>query len=262
MNYNYYNYSNQFHLVATSPYPLLISNSICLLMIGLIISFNSYITTHTMILTMIITMINIILWITDIIIESTYFGMHTNIVEYGISIGFLLFIASEALLFLTVFWALFHSSLAPTVSIGSIWPPLGINTINAISIPLLNTIILLSSSISITSAHYALISRIRIYNINYLIVTQYKAIYFITLQYLEYKSSTFTITDSIYGTVFYTLTGLHGIHIIAGFLLIIVVSYRIVLYHTTDYHHLGLIVSITYWHFVDILWLLVYCTIY
>ena len=250
-----------FHLVTSSPYPLLVSNSLGLLMIGIILNFDS-LSTIILELGIIIMIINIILWLSDIIIESTYLGLHTYEVEKGLSIGIILFIITEVILFISIFWALYHSNLSPTLSIGCIWPPIGIIIINAITIPLLNSIILLSSSISITTAHYSMIARIRLYTINYIIITIFKAIYFIILQYIEYTYNTFTITDSIYGTIFYSLTGLHGIHIIIGLIFIIISLIRIYIYQITDYHHLGIIISIGYWHFVDILWLFVYTTIY
>ena len=264
MNYNILNsYNNTFHLVSSSPFPLQVSNSLFLLMIGVLLSFqNNSIGSITLQLGLILTIINILLWISDIIREATFLGDHTSKVEAGLSMGFILFIVSEALLFFSVFWALFHSSLAPTVSIGCIWPPLGITAVSAFDIPLLNSVILFSSSISITVAHYAYIANLRLLTINYLIITMAKALYFVSLQYYEYTNCAFTITDSVYGSVFYALTGLHGLHVIVGFLFILVASLRIYYYHNTDFHHLGFIVSILYWHFVDALWAGVYTFVY
>ena len=75
----------------------------------------------------------------------TYLGDHTSQVQKGLTLGVALFIVSEVFAFLSVFWAYFHSSLAPTIEIGSSWPPLGIQALDPFAIPLLNTILLLSS---------------------------------------------------------------------------------------------------------------------
>lgn len=84
----------------------------------------------------------------------TYLGNHTKQVQHGLNMGFALFIISEVMAFFSVFWAFFHSSLSPDINIGSSWPPFGIDALDPFGIPLLNTILLLSSGDSLKWATY------------------------------------------------------------------------------------------------------------
>ena len=70
----------------------------------------------------------------------TFLGNHTAAVQKGLNLGVILFIVSEALFFMAIFWAFFHSALTPTVELGAQWPPLGIEPVNPFELPLLNTV--------------------------------------------------------------------------------------------------------------------------
>ena len=121
-------------------------------------------------------------WLRDIVREAVYEGQHTKQVQLGLRNGMLLFIFSELLFFISFFWAFFHSVLAPTPEIGSLWPPLGIETINAWGVPLLNTIILLSSGATITWAHHAIVYGDRKNAILSLVITISLAVLFTLIQ--------------------------------------------------------------------------------
>lgn len=147
-------------------------------------------------------------WFRDVIAEGTYIGNHTAAVQRGLNLGVALFIASEALFFLAIFWAFFHSALSPTVELGAQWPPLGINAINPFELPLLNTVILLSSGVTVTFAHHSLIQGNRAGVLYGLIATIILAIVFTFFQGVEYSVSSFTISDGAFGSCFYFGTGL------------------------------------------------------
>lgn len=141
----------------------------------------------------------------------TYLGNHTYAVQRGLNLGVGLFIASEVFFFLAIFWAFFHSSISPSVELGAQWPPMGIDGVNPFELPLLNTVILLSSGVTITYAHHSLIQGNRKGALYGTIATIILAILFTGLQGLEYTVSSFTISDSVYGSCFYFGTGFHGL---------------------------------------------------
>ena len=145
-----------YHLVTISPWPILVSFSLLSLTIGAVLSMHGY-GNFTFLLGVASTGLGMLLWFRDIILEATYLGDHTTQVQKGLTIGVILFIVSEVFAFFSVFWAFFHSSLSPSVEIGGIWPPQGIEALSAFGIPLLNTFLLLSSGSTITYGHHALI---------------------------------------------------------------------------------------------------------
>lgn len=202
------------------------------------------------------------LWFKDITSEGTYLGNHTMAVQRGLNMGVALFIVSEALFFLAIFWTFFHSALSPTSEMGGHWPPRGIDAINPFELPLFNTIILLSSGVTVTYAHHSLIKGRRSAALYGTFFTVVLALIFTLFQGIEYKDSSFTITDSTFGSCFYFGTGFHGFHVIIGTAFIAVGLFRLIYYHFTDNHHLGYEASILYWHFVDVVWLFLYLSIY
>ena len=142
-----------FHLVTISPWPILVSFSLLNLTLGAVLSMHGY-GDFTFIVGLASTGLGMLLWFRDIILEATYLGCHTTQVQKGLTIGVILFIVSEVFAFLSVFWAFFHSSLSPSVEIGGVWPPQGIEALSAFGIPLLNTFLLLSSGSTITYGHH------------------------------------------------------------------------------------------------------------
>lgn len=206
---------------------------------------------------------SMIVWWRDVVREATYEGHHTHQVQRGITIGFILFVVSEIMLFFAFFWAYFHSSLSPAVELGALWPPTGVEVLNPWHVPLLNTIILLSSGATITWAHHSLIAgRSRRETILALELTILLGLIFTCLQVFEYYEAPFTIADSVFGSTFFATTGLHGIHVLIGTLFLSVCFFRLIQYHFSSVHHVGFEAGILYWHFVDYVWLLVFLSFY
>nr|ASY98176.1 cytochrome c oxidase subunit III [Odontomantis sp. JZ-2017] len=255
------NVNHPYHLVTYSPWPIVAATSVMVAMIGFIklsYEFNEKLMLAGILMLTLIT----IQWWRDVVRESTYQGYHTKEVMKGLRWGMILFIISEVFFFLSFFWTFYHSSLAPTVDLGSLWPPVGINTFSAIQVPLLNSIVLLSSGITITWSHHGLLEN------NYkqanqgLMMTILLGIYFTALQLYEYIEAPFAIADSVFGSTFFVSTGFHGLHVIIGTTFLITCMMRMIFVHYTSKHHVGFEAAAWYWHFVDVVWLFLYVSIY
>nr|QNV12083.1 cytochrome c oxidase subunit III [Vespa crabro] len=261
MNKSNHNHNHPYHMVSISPWPLILSINIMFLLIGLIKWFY-FLNINLMILSTITLSLTLIQWWRDIIRESTYQGMHTSNIIKNLKMSMILFIISEIFFFISLFWAYFHSSLSPSIEIGMLWPPKNIIMFNPYDIPLLNSILLITSGITITWSHNSLINK----NTNTAFLTLAYTIclsfLFSMCQFFEYKSAPFTIADSVFGSIFFLTTGFHGIHVIIGTIFLIVCLFRMMKNHFSKNHHFGFEAAIWYWHFVDIVWLFVYTWIY
>lgn len=255
------NQNHPFHLVSVSPWPLTGALGALFLTLGTVQCFHS--SNNILIKIGVFTIaLTIYQWWRDVTRESTFQGRHSFKVSKGIRWGIILFITSEIFFFISFFWAFFHSSLSPNIELGISWPPKGIYPFNPLKIPLLNTIILLSSGVTITWAHHALLKN-NFSQINQsLLITISLGIYFTILQGYEYLEASFSIADSIFGASFFIATGFHGLHVIIGTIFIIVSASRGYALHFSSNHHFGFEAAAWYWHFVDVVWLFLYITIY
>jgi cytochrome c oxidase subunit 3 len=255
-------HGHSFHLVTPSPWPIFTSIASFTLLVGVVAYMHRYENGG---LTLILGLISLVscmaIWWRDVIRESTWQGHHTMIVQRGLRLGFALFILSEIMFFFSVFWAFFHSSLAPSIEIGSVWPPVGLTILNPWEVPFLNTLVLLMSGVTITLAHHCIVNQTKLANIGFFF-TVILAIFFTALQGFEYIYAPFEFADGIYGSTFFFSTGFHGFHVFIGTCFIIVCWIRFNLKHFTKTHHLGFEFAAWYWHFVDVVWLFLFVSIY
>nr|AXS65284.1 cytochrome c oxidase subunit 3 [Histeroidea sp. 1 KM-2017] len=253
--------NHPFHLVDYSPWPIVGAFSAMVTMIGLIKWFHFYTPTLFLMGTL-TTLMVMYQWWRDITREATYQGLHTFKVTMGLRWGMVLFITSEVFFFISFFWGFFHSSLTPSIEIGMIWPPKGIQPFNPIQIPLLNTLILLTSGLTVTWAHHSLMENNMKQTNSSLLMTVILGIYFTILQGFEYWEAPFTIADSVYGSCFFMATGFHGLHVIIGTTFLLTCYLRQLNNHFSSIHHFGFEAAAWYWHFVDVVWLFLYISVY
>jgi heme/copper-type cytochrome/quinol oxidase subunit 3 len=201
-------------------------------------------------------------WFRDIIREGTFQGHHTRAVQSGLLMGMILFIVSEFMFFVSFFWAFFHSSLAPTVEIGAMWPPRGIEVLDPWHIPFVNTLLLLTSGVTVTWAHHAILAGAKKQAVVSLVFTLILGATFTGFQVLEYLEAPFAINSSVYGSTFYIATAFHGLHVLIGSIMLAVCLVRVSKDHFNKFHHLGFESAAMYWHFVDVIWIFLFITIY
>lgn len=250
-----------FHLVDESPWPLLASLRGASVTCGLLswFQFSDY---KLLLLALVLLLIVSYQWWRDIVREGALIGYHSSIVELGLRWGIILFIISEIFFFLRFFWAFFHRSLAVNIELGNQWPPRGILAFRPFGVPLLNTVILLSSGVRVTWAHHRLIANNHSQTSVSLLVTIILGLYFTFLQGVEYLEARFRFADSVYGSTFFLATGFHGLHVIVGTTFLAVCLIRLNSCNFRAGHHFGFEAAAWYWHFVDVVWLFLFVVIY
>jgi len=268
-------FKHPFHLVDPSPWPLCTSLGLWYLTLTTVCFFHNFVASAFNILFGILYLAACLaFWWRDVIRESTYEFQHTPYVRRGLLVGMMLFIISEIMFFFGFFWAFFHVSLVPSHNIGGIWPPIFIDTINPWQLPLVNTLCLLLSGVTLTIAHRQL-NGIAFYNqLEVVLMTKVARLllwmqvtiglgsFFLMCQALEYYLSPFTFQDTVFGGTFYILTGLHGMHVIVGTIFLIVCYWRASRLHFTAWKQVGFKSAVWYWHFVDVVWIFLFIVIY
>nr|AKE07125.1 cytochrome c oxidase subunit III [Monopterus albus] len=253
--------AHAYHMVDPSPWPLTRAISALLMTSGLATWFH-YKTTTLLFLGTTLLLLTMFQWWRDIIRESTFQGHHTTPVQKGLRYGMVLFITSEVFFFIGFFWAFYDSSLAPAIELGGLWPPTGISPLDPYEVPLLNTAVLLASGVTVTWAHHSILEGARKPALQSLTLTVLLGLYFTALQAMEYYEAPFTLADGVYGCTFFVATGFHGLHVIIGTTFLMVCLLRHTHYHFTSNHHFRFEAAAWYSHFVDVVWLFLYISIY
>lgn len=185
-------------------------------------------------------------------------------------LGMMLFIVSEAIIFGSLFAQYFYSRFQ-----GPTWPPEGFDRVPAAPLALILTAILAASGFTAHWAQTAQRRGDRDTTTAWLAVTLALGVVFLAGQAFEYANlltgydpftgkahPPFGLNSGIYGSVFYTLTGLHGLHVTGGLVALGVVLARSLMGHFTPRNHFGLEGTILYWHFVDVVWFFLYVVLY
>jgi len=256
--------NHDYHLVDPDPWPIIGAFSALALFGGLVMWWNDNpygkFVFGLGVVAVLFTMYN---WWANTVREA-HTGYHTPVVQLHLRYGMILFIASEVMFFLAWFWAFFDSSLFPSAvdAVGHQWPPKGIEVLNPWEFPLLNTMILLCSGTTVTWAHHSLIHGNRDGLKLGLILTVALGLLFTSIQAWEYAHAPFAFKGNIYGATFFMATGFHGFHVIVGTIFLTVCLIRAYKGDFTPKQHFGFEAAAWYWHFVDVVWLFLFTSIY
>ncbi|MGM0423165.1 MAG: cytochrome c oxidase subunit 3, partial [Pseudomonadota bacterium] len=201
-------------------------------------------------------------WWKDVIREAVVEKAHSNVAKIGLRYGMILFIASEVMFFFAFFWAFFDASLFPTSALGGLWPPENIEPIPAFGLPFLMTMILLLSGCTVTWAHHEILEGNQKAFVQGVGLTVLLGIVFTGFQAYEYFHASFGFTESVYASTFYMATGFHGFHVLVGTIFLAVCYFRGRKGHFTKDDHFGFEAAAWYWHFVDVVWLFLFASVY
>ncbi|WP_137390076.1 cytochrome c oxidase subunit 3 [Rhodoligotrophos defluvii] len=264
--------NHPYHLVNPSPWPALGSLAAFVMAVGAVLWFHGS-APWIMIIGGVAVVYTMGMWWRDVIREG-HQGDHTPVVQLHLRYGMLLFIASEVMFFVAWFWAFFDASLFPHEAIqaarveatGGVWPPKGVEVFDPWHLPLINTLILLTSGTTVTWAHHALLHNDRNGLKWGLICTIALGLLFTAVQAYEYSHAHFAFSrfnnGNIYGSTFFMATGFHGFHVIVGTIFLIVILLRALKGDFTPRAHFGFEAAAWYWHFVDVVWLFLFAAIY
>jgi cytochrome c oxidase subunit 3 len=287
---------HDYHLVDPSPWPVVGSLGAFTMLIGAVFWMNKSYTGFfglpvagqpwIFVAGIVLVLYTMTGWWRDVIAESRADGGYKPVVALGLRYGMLLFIASEVMFFVAWFWAYFNTALFHNDVGVSSWPPSGIVTLDPWHFPLLNTLILLTSATTVTWAHHAIQHGDKKGAVHGLLLTVLLGASFTCIQAYEYAHAPFTFgfngaalapfTDAahaslsagvgnlgaIYGSTFFMATGFHGFHVIIGTIFLTVCLGRAIAGHFTPTRHFGFEAAAWYWHFVDVIWLFLFTSIY
>jgi len=228
-------------------------------------------------------------WFAEVIAESER-GIFKRNEDYSFRLGMIWFILSEVMFFAAFFGALFYTRMFSVPWIGgegtgamtnqllypgydAAWPTAGpgqlggaFEIIPAFGLPLVNTLLLLTSGLTITLAHWALKKSKRGPLIGWMIATVLLGSTFLFFQVTEYihayRELGLTLGSGIYGSTFFMLTGFHGVHVTFGTIMLIVITLRCISGHFTADKHFAFEGVAWYWHFVDVVWLGLFIFVY
>ena len=291
---------HDYHLVDPSPWPLISSIAVTVMMIGAVVWMKGFVampedgvTVSSFLfgegqkalffMGLAGTLFSMGAWWADVVKESRK-GDHTPVVSIGLRYGMVLFIASEIMFFAAFFWMFFEMAVfnearagipeiatwADTAAAWSTWPPQGVEVLSAWQLPLLNTVILLLSGTTVTWAHHALQVGDRSGAKLALGITIALGVLFTAVQAYEYyhivHENLFfneeALNSGLYGSIFFMATGFHGFHVLIGTIFLAVCLMRLLAGQFTPEKHFGFEAAAWYWHFVDVVWLFLFAFVY
>lgn len=268
-----YRTRHYFNNILYTPWPFSISFSLFNIIIVSVLFSNKYglhlyqsieVINLYFILSFSIFIDSIFCWCKEVRYESTS-GKYTKKIRTALFYGFLLFLLSEAVLFGCLFWGFFDRLFHLSFNTGFASVPTTNEFIRWYREPLYATLVLVTSGWTCNLSYYYFNKTNNIIDSRknaYLnsVMTLCLGFYFLYIQYSEYCHLSFTISDTIYASIFYTLTGFHGLHVLIG-AIFLATQYYIKFWYI-NHRTSSLTMAVLYWHFVDIIWLFLWFFVY
>ena len=285
--------AGKYYVPHESKWPIIASASFFTLLLGAVCLLNEWTPAWALVPGFALVTFMFIGWFGDVIKENNA-GIYGLDVDRSFRMGMMWFIFSEVMFFAAFFGALFYARVLSVPWLGgegtkvmgnellhplfeNAWPTNGpaklgpndngtFEIIPAFGLPALNTLILLTSGVTVTIAHHALRAGNRALLNVFLFLTFALGFLFVSLQAMEYghayKELGLTLSTGIYGSTFFMLTGFHGFHVTMGAIMLSVILYRVMRGHFTPDRHFGFEGAAWYWHFVDVVWLGLFLFVY
>jgi cytochrome c oxidase subunit 3 len=259
--------ADKYYVPHSSPWPIYGSVSLFILMLGAASTLNDWLPAWSLIPGFVMLVLMFIFWFGTVIGENEH-GMYNMAVDRSFRMGMMWFIFSEVMFFAAFFGALFYGGSWPTNGPAMLGPRAdgSFETVSALGLPAINTAILLTSSVTVTIAHHALISGHRARLKVFLALTFLLGFTFVFLQAKEYHEAYtelgLQLRTGIYGSTFFMLTGFHGFHVTLGAIMLTVIWFRVMKGQLTPKRHFAFEAVAWYWHFVDVVWLGLFIFVY
>ncbi len=285
--------ASKYYIPHGSPWPIYAAVTLFTVMLGAVSTLNEWLPAYSLIPGFVMLVFLFIFWFRTVIGESQA-GIYNAGVDRSFRLGMMWFIFSEVMFFAAFFGALFYARTLvvpwlagdgtkyltklllwkdyqggwPTNGPASISPRANgsFETIPALGLPAVNTAILLTSGVTITIAHHALLTGHRTRLAIFLAATFLLGFTFVGLQATEYHEAYtelgLQLGTGIYGSTFFMLTGFHGLHVTIGAIMLVVIWFRVLNGHFTPKSHFAFEGVAWYWHFVDVVWLGLFIFVY
>ena len=273
----------RYFVPAPANYPIRGSLALLLLAVGAVLWMNHYPSGPWVVLAGFAALLWMLIgWFGKVISESQS-GVYNNQVDNSFRWSMSWFIFSEVMFFAAFFGALFYIRTLSVPDLGNplhkmLWPDFGVgwpstgpyirtafSPMEAWGIPAINTLLLLSSGVTLTIAHWGLVAGNRAKLKLWLLLTIVLGFTFLGLQAYEYMHAYHTglkLTTGVYGSTFFMLTGFHGFHVTIGAIMLSVMLGRAMKGHFDEHHHFAFEAAAWYWHFVDVVWILLFIIVY
>lgn len=246
------------HLCDMSPWPLMLSLILFGVTSGFVIIFRSGLIPYLVLLTLLLGFY----WGSDIISEGSYLRIHIEGVSNSLLMSMKIFIFSEVMFFVGFFWSLYYTIYCGEGIVRIVFPPIGVEVLDPYRIPLLNTVLLLSSGVTVTWGHHSLRSGEYSAAANRVLISILLGIIFLVCQFVEYNNAVFSMSDRVFGSNFFALTRFHGFHVTVGTVRLVLCWSRFYNADLLGGKGIRHDCFIWYWHFVDVVWLGLFLIVY